>query len=362
MSSYSHNGYIHPNIETMYSNKTQLKPITTHNQQYIKGNVNSVSRQVVKKYINIDSRFKRNVSDKSSDFEVILNANIDNVVSMRVLSTELPNTIYNITPNNNSFWITNSTMTGLDQIDITPGKYDVSAFINYLVTQYSTMFYSSNLTSVTPPPALYDINHDTITGKFTIRRTTIPEEKFTIQFINDNVIDTSNSNITQLEKCGMTTNPRPSAATKILSNCNVTKPHIERNNRFQNLGYFMGFNEYKYSGVHYYESENVANFSQQPYLYLSIDDYNNNNSENIIGNDVNSLLQDNIISRFSIKSNSTIDDRYDAIFNSVRVYHGPVKLKRMKIKCIDIYGNVVDFNGSHISLLLEVETLYNSSL
>lgn len=343
--------------------------IPTHNQQYINGNVNTISRQVVHKYLNVDSRFMRDtISNKPENFEVNLNSTIDNVVSMRVLSAELPNTFYNVTTKNNKFWITNAARTGLMEIVITPGKYTPSTLINKLNEIYPDDFCEPELH---PNNKTYHVHYDTDTGKFLIERH--DEETFDLVFIDDIYIDASGNSQpvhrynTKIEKCGLTTNPRPSAATKILNDCQQKPAIIDEETKFTNLGYLLGYTQASYTGLSSYTSEKVATLDLNKYIYLSINDFNHNNSQSIIGNREHSLINDNIISRFSLTgetnvSSQLVNDRYSSIFNSVRVYHGPVKMNRLRIELLDEFGNTLELNGGHVSLLIELETLYNSNM
>ena len=44
----------------------------------------------------------------------------------------------------------------------------------------------------------------------------------------------------------------------------------------------------------------------------------------------------------------------------IRIYNGPVTLKKLHIKILDKFGNVVDLNNMDFSFTLELEILYEN--
>lgn len=310
---------------------------SVHNEKYKQGNVNKVSQQVVTKYINISSKFKRDIKHTNSNFDITLGSEIDNVVSMKVLSCEIPNTFYNITIDNNVFWISTRENDDFYEIEIVPGKYDLDDLINTLITDYSNVFFSSSISTPDPIPP-YDINYNVNTGKVSIEK---------MHFKHDG---------------------QQAIPTNFILSFIHRGQDIKEFTHYNSIGFLLGFKSFLYRNSDYYESESIATMSLNTYLYLVIDDFNNNMNQTFIGSQQNSHMPSNVITRYSISNpnkNFTLTDinnRYDAVFNSKRIYHGPVKLTKLRIQLMDEFSRIIDLNGAHMSLLLEVETIYNSTI
>ena len=46
--------------------------------------------------------------------------------------------------------------------------------------------------------------------------------------------------------------------------------------------------------------------------------------------------------------------------SKTRIYNGPVTLKKMHIRILDKFGNVIDLNNMDFSFTLELELLYEN--
>lgn len=358
----------HPNLLHTHSGRVSVGPTPTIQQQYSQGSVNPLKRETIQKHINIDSRFRQHYTQtSSSNFEVQLNAPIDNVVAMRILSAEIPNTFYNITTKNNYFYISDLTNTGMERIEIPVGQYTYEQFVNTLVSQYSDYFCIAEPTSNSHVHEAYEISYDENTGKVTIHR--VDHTAFTLKFIDDANFDSSRNQqeVTKI-RCDSSIQKRPARAREILTNCNQTQPVVvDPATQFQNIGYMLGFDQYEYTDLSGYTGTMPSNFQSTPYFYVAVNDYNQNYTQNMVSNQRDGIMSNNIISRYSFDPSSALNtynrsSRYNAIFNSTRVYHGPVNIKRLRIQLIDEFGNILDTNGGNISLLIELETLYNGTM
>ena len=96
-------------------------PVSTWNSHLRSGEINPLQRKSTKKILNINTRFRKNYKlTKSTDYIFELPYPVKKVVSMKLLNTELPNTIYTFSSNlgSNSFIISNSNESMSAVIDI----------------------------------------------------------------------------------------------------------------------------------------------------------------------------------------------------------------------------------------------------
>lgn len=164
---------------------------------------------------------------------------------------------------------------------------------------------------------------------------------------------------------------------------NVQKLPLTSHN-YYNSGWFLGFRKNKYHismdesfdiftdhsneftpNEHLYKrkaslkSEGVFGSNFNYYLYLIIDDYQQNKYESVITNSQH-IVNTNILARLTIRSNfnTIIFNAGDDNIYKKREYFGPVSLDKMKISIMDRYGRIVDIRDNNYSFSLEIEQLY----
>jgi hypothetical protein len=98
------------------------------------------------------------------------------------------------------------------------------------------------------------------------------------------------------------------------------------------------------------------------YLYVDVDDYNKNFITNsILAQTGDSYLGVNLLGRIPIGNEELIvinDSGGDPTFKT-REYLGPVRLEKLTIRLLDKFGNVIPTNGNDYSIALELQVLYN---
>jgi hypothetical protein len=114
---------------------------------------------------------------------------------------------------------------------------------------------------------------------------------------------------------------------------------------------------------HGYIAEGILNIAGPKYLFLVINDFNNN-----VHNKYTSLVMSgvsfqasNVLARISMpygKNEIGYDDTSDLI-PKIREYFGPVRIEKLHIQLVDELGRIVDLNNNDISLLLDFQCLYN---
>ena len=126
------------------------------------------------------------------------------------------------------------------------------------------------------------------------------------------------------------------------------------------LGWKLGFRNGIYENNTTYVSEGVVSLGGPQYMYLVIDDHNNNVNNNFYGIFNSSLLNKNILARIA-QSNPP----YSTVFSEnnyvsyPRFYYGPVNIQNLSIQLLDEYGRIVDLNNMDFSFCLSLETVYN---
>jgi hypothetical protein len=127
------------------------------------------------------------------------------------------------------------------------------------------------------------------------------------------------------------------------------------------LGWLMGFRQGYYENSLTYVSEGIINLLGPRYIYLVVDDYNNNVNDSFYGAFTDSILNKNILARISLQGNVfsfLSKDNYNLI-TTPRQYFGPVDIQKLQIQLLDEYGRVLDLNNMDYSFCLTFQTIYD---
>jgi hypothetical protein len=128
------------------------------------------------------------------------------------------------------------------------------------------------------------------------------------------------------------------------------------------LGWTLGFRNGIYVNNQNYVSEGLIDLSGPKYLFLVIDDHNNNVNNNFYSAFNSSILNKNILARISITQSSSFTVFSENNLNLVtnpREYFGPVNLQILNIQLLDEYGRIVDLNNMDFSFCLSLVTVYD---
>ena len=111
-----------------------------------------------------------------------------------------------------------------------------------------------------------------------------------------------------------------------------------------------------------YVSEGFFECHGPRYLFLVVDDFNNNVNTNMISAFNSSILSKNILARISIKGTvfSILSDDSKHITSTVREYFGPVNIEKMRIQLLDEYGRILEMNNMDFSMALNIKCIYDS--
>ena len=281
------------------------------------GNVNYLKRMVQTTNLHLNTCFRENYYNSNPcDFHYMLPVSIQSTISIQLSSIELPNSWYLFShlKQNNLMKIQFHCETY--DIFIPSGNYDISSLPHYL---NSTYFYLS------------DTETDLRYLKIQIHPTTCKTE---IGWIEE-----------RCETFNVLFNENPSA------------------NIMQKLGWTLGFRLANYMNVRQILSEGLYDGGGDRYIYVSVNDYQNNVNENNVVCFDKSILDQYVIAKIPLvngKFSITSNDYNGLSLSKIRKYNGPVNIRRLHIKLMDKFGEVIDLNNMDYSLTFEMEILYEN--
>jgi len=337
------NGKFKEKIEDFYNSSYQLKSseledkdehmvqvreekpyLSSFPSEFFSGIINPLKKRTIKKNLNIDSRFRENYfSSTSSNFNLNMPLNINNVVQMQLAAIELPTTYYVISKQygNNFFSLSVNGSTII--VNIPSGNYDQTTIITAINNQlallgapYNLVAFVVNLTGGTTGSG------QTMVGEITSGTVTSIELDF------------------QTDKNGIDDRGTPLPLK---------------------FGWLLGFRNGNYANNLNYVSEGILDVSGPKYVYLVLDDHNNNVNNSFFSAFNSSILNKNILARISVQANPfhTLQQNNLNIVTTPREYFGPVNLQIMNIQLLDEYGRILDLNNMDFSFCITLTTVYD---
>ena len=318
-------------LENTDEHMVQVRPdkpyLSSFPSEFFPGVINPLKKRTIKKNLNIDTRFRENYfSSPSSNFNFALPINFDNVLQMQLTSLELPITYYNVSKQygNNFFSITARSPLGTvtSVVTIPDGNYTYDGIVNIINNQLILL--GGPFTEVT---FLLNISNNSGSGQMMVG----PSVGSTVTAISLNF---------QADRFGMDDRNTPLPLK---------------------FGWILGFRNGIYENNLNYVSEGVIDITGPRYLYLVIDDHNNNVNNGFYSAFNSSLLNNNILARISLQSNLftvQMSNNLNVVTNP-REYFGPVNIQNINIQLLDEYGRVIDLNNMDYSFCLTLTTAYD---
>ena len=123
----------------------------------------------------------------------------------------------------------------------------------------------------------------------------------------------------------------------------------------------FGFRNGIYSGNSSYVSEGVIDLNGSRYLYLVVDDYNNNVNNSFYSAFNSSILNKNILARITTQSSyfNILSQNNLSLITTPRQYFGPVDIQKLRIQLLDEYGRIVDLHNMDYSFCLTLQSVYD---
>jgi hypothetical protein len=320
-------------------NYIEKTPITVNLQPYKRGNFNPLVKTSTNIILNINSLF-RNIlkgknstnfsNDMSSKFMYKMPLEIKRTVALKLISLELPTTIFNISSNlgSNNFKISKYP-DGYDPlvIQIPSGQYNKETLIEAIQKDLSDNSTNVNIELIpnTNQVRFYDASGENFNLEFGFNR----------EIVNENY-------------CSNIINEIPNYVYPL----QLT------------LGWILGFRQELYGenelleGISKteYISEASCSIDNEQYYFLGIKDFLNNNKQIMYSTFLeNTNIAGDIIARVIYNYNGTINN----IITEPRDYFGPVRIQNLQIVLYDMFGRILDLNNSDFSLSLLLTNLYN---
>ena len=298
--------------------------------EYYQGTINPLVKRILRQNLNIDTRFRENYyATKASNFHVDLPMRLTQVVSTQLSALELPSTFYVISQvfGNNFFVLEiKDESSGPLIVTIPDGNYDYLSLQLYLNT-----FLSSSPGNYKNLQFLSEMNTPNGSGSMggsgrMVVGSLTGSQEFSMNFLTDRYGNEDKQTPLPLK-----------------------------------LGWLMGFRQGYYENSLTYVSEGIINLLGPRYIYLVVDDYNNNVNDSFYGAFTDSILNKNILARISLQGNVfsfLSKDNYNLI-TTPRQYFGPVDIQKLQIQLLDEYGRVLDLNNMDYSFCLTFQTIYD---
>ena len=297
--------------------------------EFYQGTINPLNRRVLRQNINIDTRFRENYyTSSATNFHVDLPLKLSKVVSLQLSALEFPNTLYVISKAfGNNFFVLEVPNVEPLVVTIPDGNYDYLALQEYI-------------------------------NNFLL--TIAPIEYNKIQFLSD-----INTPFGSGPRGGSGRMIVGSTTGDVIFSINfLTDAYGNKDNQVPlplKFGWLIGFRNGYYENNTTYISEGIINLIGPKYLYMVVDDFNNNVVDGFYAAFTSSILNKNILARVSLQG-TVFDvlskDNFNLI-TSPRQYFGPVDIQKLQIQLLDEYGRILNLNNMDYSFCLTFQTLYD---
>ena len=298
--------------------------------EFYPGTLNPLKKKTTRKYLNIDTRFRNNYyGTPSTNFFVSLPLELSNVLSLQLTAIEVPlnfHVISKLTGNNFFTIIVNDEST---VVTIPDGNYNVTGILNVI------------------NEAMYKFDNQ---FKGII---------FQVNICNGNG---TGQIVVGINESYIAANSQP-PITSISIDFQADKSgNQDRNTPLPlKFGWLLGFRNGYYENSLVYISEGVPDLTGPKYIYLVVDDFNNNVNNGFFSVFNSSVLNNNILARISLQANTfncLIENNLN-IVTTPRQYFGPVNLTNLNIQLLDEYGRVVNLNNMDFSFSIQITSVYN---
>lgn len=326
--------------------------------EYHTNKINPLPKNTTSTLLNINTKFRKNFYEtNATDFVLDLPEEFKNVVSITVVSVQIPNSNYTFC----SSYGTNEFTVELFDLDSNGAVLDDTS------------------TSSAPSTHVIKIKEGIYTG-------TVLEE-----YLNTNVFTRDGLNrigckFDQISRKFRFFRDNRSVSDGGLPDDTVNNITFGFNIDFRlsedknrpiqlNMGWILGYRQQYYSWDEDYITKKKVNFKLDEgfnpeavydnlgsrYFILCIDDFNKNYSNTLSSPFAESVFNnESAIAKVPNNPNSINFD--DIFYQSRRNYFGPVNIKKLNIQLLDELGRVVDLNRNDFSFSIQIEKLYDMHL
>ena len=296
------------------------------------------SNDLRKQIVNVDSRFRDSATKEiSTNFQYTFEHPYKNVIRIRIASVEIPNSWYEFSAANHNtsfsvsaYDISNNLQTATIQIE--DGNYGAIDLLTTIQAQFTSKLQ-------TPYGIFLSIYPNPFSMKTTI----------------------------ELRGVALVGATAPTTTGKPFY-LNFLMAATANQSSNWGLGYNLGFRSLRYTvdnitdvsgGISTYsvQSESLIDVTAETYVFLAVNDYYTVENKNTIG--FTQALAKIIVrdAKFSI----LFDDGGSLLSNDV-IFPSPIDLKRIQVKLLDAYGQVINLNGLNFSFSLEITEVTNTKM
>ena len=326
------------------------------------GIINPIKYTTIKRAVNIDSRFRPNYYNTSAtDQHLTLPYKFENVLNMRLASIEIPLTFHTInSANGNNVFLVN-------------WEYEINDWKNSMRVMIPDGNYDTNINNTGVTNIENAINAALNNPENKIMKpgskTIASDPNFKLIFTVD---PTSGRSIISAD---ISNNPTNTDYQIIWAVNTYGSPTVNVNLSFY-LGWMLGYRVNIYSSgkastgnyPSSFISEGICYIKGPSYIFVAVDDYNNNVNNYYVSAYSSSINSNNILARINlatIKESSGSyqtgeDDGFSTQINRSRNYFGPVDIEKLRITLYDEYGRHVNLNNMDWSCALMFECIYTS--
>ena len=318
--------------------------VNTSITQYPRGTVNPIKRETIKNLLCINSKFRSDYSQLTTDFSVDLNDVYHNVVALKLASVEFINSYYSF-----------STYLKTNVFTVTTFNYDPATEAKINIVTHLVEFAEGNYNTIELMPVLNGV-FSTTPGLGTVEAVYLNHKGKIFLRVNP----------------ASPPGPAPHTGNGFDLDFNVEEGCKSRE-LYDNFGWLLGFRkaEYKFfedykdtQTTEYevgYNPEAFTNVVGSQFYLLEVTDFNKNVSEVLTYNTSSnySFKIHDILAKIPNVSHQTdimFEDSSDRIFKA-RQYFGPVKISKLHFRLLDENGRTVNLNDSDLTISLEVEQL-----
>jgi len=318
------------------------KPSTPFSQsfpsEFYPGTINPLKKRSLRQYLNIDTRFRDNYySTSSTNFHLDLPIKFSDITTMQLTAFEIPNSYYYVSDKlGNNFFTVTIEDTGVSEVFLIPnGNYTAAGIVNYLnhyvsptgplgsVTGFQDLVFTENIDTGAGTGGTDSGSAQMVIGI----QTGAPLFNFTLNFQANSFGEEDTSTPLPLK-----------------------------------FGWLIGFRNGIYTSNSTYVSEAVIDLKGFKYIFLVVDDYNNNVNNSFYSAFNSSILNKNILARISLQNTSFFDTAAQnnlSLVTTARQYFGPVDIQKLGIQLLDEYGRVIDLNNMDFSFCLTLQSIYD---
>lgn len=277
--------------------------------------MSNVYKRTKRKFVNIDSKFcddyasSREKKDGLASLTYTLPDKITSVLSMKVTTAELPASFYNFSKSLQNNYCSVDDMI----LDISDGSFTANTLLGRLNTRTVDVDIS------------FQFTFDTLQQKVVMENKTLHD--ITVNF-------------------------------GILKTGGVDKYNLKNK-----LGWYLGFREPSYIVPYGGEkiAESILDLYPTKYLYLVVDDFQQNTLNNFVVPLYQKLLNKCVLARISLDSNvftfgkMISTETFGNLVSAKREYNGKADIQRLKLEIVNEWGEVMNLNFMDFSFCLEIE-------